>query len=315
MPTTLITGGAGFIGSHMCDLLLGKGHKVICIDNLITGSALNIKHLVNNKNFRFINHDVTKHIVLDEELDYVLHLASPASPVDFDKIPIQISKVGSLGTHNALGLAKAKKAVFLFASTSEVYGDPLVNHQPETYFGNVNPIGIRSCYDESKRFGEALTIAYHRKHNINTKIVRIFNTYGPRMRADDGRAVPTFINQALRNKPITIFGDGNQTRSFCYFSDLINGIYKLIVSDINEPVNLGNPDEYSILELAKKIIELTGSKSKIVFSELPPDDPKVRRPDITKAKKLLGWEPKIGLEEGLKKTIKHFEELIKIAHK
>ncbi|MAG08765.1 NAD-dependent dehydratase [Candidatus Woesearchaeota archaeon] len=311
MQTVLITGGAGFIGSHMCDLLLDKGYKVICMDNLITSSALNIKHLDGNKNFRFIEHDVTKHIDIEEDLDFVLHLASPASPVDFDKIPIQISKVGSLGTHNALGLAKHKKAVFLFASTSEVYGDPLVNPQPETYFGNVNPVGVRSCYDESKRFGEAITMAYHRKHKIDTKIVRIFNTYGERMRADDGRAVPTFISQALKNEPITVFGDGRQTRSFCYVSDLIEGIYKLMLSDINEPVNIGNPDEYSILELAEKIIELTGSKSKIIFSELPADDPKVRRPDIAKAKKELDWEPKVGLEEGLRKTIEYFKELEK----
>lgn len=306
--TVLITGGAGFIGSHLCDFLLDKGHHVICMDNLISSNAKNISHLKDNENFEFIEHDVTKPIKIEQDIHYVLHFASPASPVDFDKIPIQIAKVGSLGTHNMLGLAKLKKSVFLFASTSEVYGDPLVNPQPETYWGNVNSVGARSCYDESKRFGEALTMAYHRKHGIDTKIVRIFNTYGPRMRAEDGRAVPTFINQALKNKEITIFGDGKQTRSFCYVSDLIKGIYKLMISDINEPVNIGNPDEYSILELAEKIIELTGSSSNIVFKELPVDDPKVRRPDITKAKKELNWEPEIGFEEGLKKAIDWFKQ-------
>jgi len=304
----LITGGTGFIGSHLCDFLIDKGYYVICLDNLISGDRRNIKHLKDNKNFEFIEYDITKPIKIEKDIHYVLHLASPASPVDFDKIPIQIAKVGSLGTHNMLGLAKLKKAVFLFASTSEVYGDPLVNPQPESYFGNVNPVGVRSCYDESKRFGEALTMAYHRKHKINTKIVRIFNTYGPRMRADDGRAVPTFIGQALKNEPITVFGDGKQTRSFCYVSDLIEGIYRLMKSDINEPVNIGNPDEYSILELAEKIIKLTNSKSEIIFKGLPPDDPKVRRPDITKAKNGLEWEPKVKLEEGLKKTIECFKQ-------
>jgi dTDP-glucose 4,6-dehydratase len=308
MPRTLITGGAGFIGSHLCDFLLEKGHEVICVDNLITASTKNITHLKTKINFTYVNHDVTKPIKIEGKLDYVLHLASPASPIDFDKIPIQIAKVGSLGTHNALGLAKDKKAIFLFASTSEIYGDPLVNPQPETYFGNVNPIGIRSCYDESKRFGEALTMAYHRKHKIDTKIVRIFNTYGPRMRVDDGRAVPTFINQALKNEPITVFGNGKQTRSFCYISDLIEGIYKLMISDVNEPINIGNPDEYTILELAKKIIKLTKSRSEIVFKELPQDDPKVRRPDIAKANELLNWQPRVSLEKGLKNTIGFFKE-------
>ena len=304
----LITGGAGFIGSHLCDFLVDKGYYVICMDNFISSDNKNIQHLDKNKNFEFIEHDVTKPIKISKDIHYILHFASPASPVDFDKIPIQIAKVGSLGTHNMLGLAKLKKAVFLFASTSEVYGDPLVNPQPESYFGNVNCVGARSCYDESKRFGEALTMAYHRKHNINTKIARIFNTYGARMRADDGRAVPTLINQALKNKPITVFGDGKQTRSFCYIADLIEGIYKLMKSDINEPINIGNPDEYSILELAEKIIKLTKSKSTIVFKESLPDDPKVRRPDIKKAKTLLGWEPKVKLDEGLRKTIEYFKQ-------
>ena len=306
MKTVLITGGAGFIGSHLCDYLLEKGYKVICMDNLVTGNAKNIEHLKSNENFTYIEYDVTKHITLKEDLDYVLHFASPASPVDFDKIPIKIAKVGSLGTHNALGLAKDKNAIFMLASTSEVYGDPLVNPQPETYWGNVNSIGTRSCHDESKRFGEAITMAYHRVHGINTKILRIFNTYGTRMRADDGRAVPTFINQALKNEPITIFGDGKQTRSFCFVSDEVEGIYRLMTSDINNPVNIGNPLEISILQLAEKIIELTNSKSEIVFKPLPEDDPKVRRPDIAKAKKELDWEPKVGLEEGLKKTIEFF---------
>tara|TARA_Y100000310_G_scaffold181675_1_gene181682 strand:- start:4091 stop:5026 length:936 start_codon:yes stop_codon:yes gene_type:complete len=311
MKTILITGGAGFIGSHLCDYLLEKGYKVICMDNMITGNAKNIEHLKENENFTYIEHDVTKHITIEEDLDYVLHFASPASPVDFDKIPIKIAKVGSLGTHNALGLAKDKNAIFMLASTSEVYGDPLVNPQPETYWGNVNSIGTRSCYDESKRFGEAITMAYHRIHGINTKILRIFNTYGTRMRADDGRAVPTFINQALKNEPITIFGDGKQTRSFCFVSDEVEGIYRLMTSDINNPVNIGNPLEISILQLAEKIIELTNSKSEIVFKPLPSDDPKVRRPDITKAKKELDWEPKVELEEGLKKTIEYFKTMHK----
>ena len=311
MKTILITGGAGFIGSHLCEYLLSEGYRVICMDNFITGNAKNIGHLKQNENFVFVEQDVTNNIDIEEDIDYVLHFASPASPVDFDKIPIKIAKVGSLGTHNALGLAKAKKAVFLFASTSEVYGDPLVNPQPETYWGNVNSVGTRSCYDESKRFGEALTMAYHRKHKIDTKIIRIFNTYGPKMRADDGRVVPTFINQALENKPITIFGDGSHTRSFCFVSDEVEGICKLMVSNLNEPVNIGNPTEISILQLAEKIVELTGSKSEIVFKPLPDDDPKVRRPDIAKAKKELDWGPKVELEEGLRKTIEYFKGLSK----
>jgi len=306
----LVTGGAGFIGSHLCDLLIKKGHYVICMDNFLSSRKENISHLEKNKNFELIVHDVTKPIKIGKKIDYVLHLASPASPVDFDKIPIQIAKVGSLGTHNMLGLAKLKNAKFLFASTSEVYGDPDINPQPESYWGNVNPIGVRSCYDESKRFGEAITMAYHRKHKIDTKIVRIFNTYGPRMRADDGRAVPTFISQALKGEDITIFGDGKQTRSFCYVSDEIDGIYKLMGSKINEPVNIGNPDEFTILELAEKIVKLTGSKSKIVFKKLPQDDPKQRRPDITKAKKELKWNPSIRVDEGLKKTIEWFKQYV-----
>ncbi len=307
MQTILITGGAGFIGSHLCEFLLGKGYKVIAMDNLITGDMSNIGHLRSNKNFSYIHHDVSKHIVVNEDLDYVLHFASPASPIDYQKIPIQTLKVGSLGTHNTLGLALAKKATYLLASTSEVYGDPLVNPQPETYWGNVNPVGLRGCYDESKRFAEALTMAYHRIHKLDTKIVRIFNTYGPKIRKDDGRVVPNFINQALKNKPITVNGDGKQTRSFCYVSDLVDGIYKLMLSKINDPVNIGNPEEHTILEFAEIINRLAKSKSRIVFKPLPADDPHVRCPDISKAKKELGWGPKIGLIGGLKKTIEWYK--------
>jgi len=308
MKTILITGGAGFIGSHLCNFLLHKNFRIICVDNLITGNKENIEHLLNNKNFKFINHDVSKHIKIDENLDYVLHFASPASPIDYQKIPIQTLKVGSLGTHNTLGLVLAKKAKYMLASTSEVYGDPLVNPQPETYWGNVNPVGPRGCYDESKRFAEALVMAYHRIHKVDIRIIRIFNTYGPRMRKEDGRAVPNFINQALSNKAITVYGDGKQTRSFCYVSDLIEGIYKLMISNINEPVNLGNPDEHTILELAEIIKKLTNSKSKTEFKDLPVDDPHVRRPDISKAKKDLEWEPKISLKDGLQKTIDWFNK-------
>lgn len=308
MKTVLITGGAGFIGSHLCDFLLEKGFKVLCMDNLITGNLKNIKHLKDNPNFKFINHDVSKHIDIKEDLDFILHFASPASPIDYQKIPIQTLKVGSLGTHNTLGLALAKKATFFLASTSEVYGDPLVKPQPESYWGNVNPVGPRGCYDEAKRFSEAITMAYHRIHNVDTKIVRIFNTYGPRMRIDDGRVVPAFLSQALKNEPLTVFGDGKQTRSFCYVSDLVNGIYKLMLSDINDPVNLGNPEERTILEFAEKVLEVTASKSKIDFKPLPIDDPKVRCPDISKAKELLGWQPEVSLEDGLKKTIDFFKE-------
>src|SRR3989338_9027615 len=307
MDNVLVTGGAGFIGSHLCDFLIGKGFRAICMDNLITGNADNIKHLEKNRNFRFINHDISKHIKIDDDLGFVLHFASPASPEDYQKIPIQTLKAGSLGTHNTLGLALAKKSKYLLASTSEVYGDPLVNPQPDSYWGNVNPVGVRGCYDEAKRFSEALTMAYHRIHRLDTKIARIFNTYGERMRLDDGRVVPNFIVQSLKNEPITVYGDGHQTRSFCYISDLIEGIYKLMLSEINEPVNLGNPDEHTIMDFAKIITELTGSKSDIILSPLPEDDPKVRSPDISKAKKTLGWEPKIKLKEGLKRTIEYFK--------
>jgi dTDP-glucose 4,6-dehydratase len=306
--TVLITGGAGFIGSHLCDFLLNKNFKIICVDNLITGNKKNIEHLSNNQNFKFINQDISKHITINENLDYILHLASPASPVDYQKIPIQTLKVGSLGTHNTLGLALVKKAKYLLASTSEVYGDPLVNPQPETYWGNVNPIGVRGCYDESKRFAEALVMAYHRIHNVDIRIARIFNTYGPRMSKDDGRVVPNFITQAVSNKPLTIYGDGKQTRSFCYINDLIEGIYRLMMSNINEPVNLGNPEEHTILEFAEKIKKITKSKSKIVFKDLPIDDPRVRCPDISKAKKILNWEPKFTLGNGLKETIEFFKQ-------
>ena len=302
--TILVTGGAGFVGSHLCDRLLEEGFKVICMDNLITGNLDNIKHLKNNKSFKFIRHDVSKRINIKGKFNYVLHFASPASPIDYLNYSIQTLKVGSLGTHNVLGLAKAKKAVFLLASTSEIYGDPLIHPQKESYWGNVNSIGLRGCYDESKRFAEALTMAYHRVHKINTKIIRIFNTYGPRMRLNDGRVVPNFIHQALNNKPLTVYGNGKQTRSFCYVSDLIEGIYRVMKSNINEPINLGNPGEFTILELAKLLLKLTGSKSKITFKPLPQDDPKQRRPDISKARKLLNWKPTINLEQGLKKTMK-----------
>ena len=308
MKSVLVTGGSGFIGSHLCEFLLGKGYKVMAMDNLVTGDIKNIEHLRNNRNLSFIRHDVSKHIAVNENLDYVLHFASPASPVDYQKIPIQTLKVGSLGTHNTLGLALAKKARYMLASTSEVYGDPLVSPQPETYWGNVNPIGVRGCYDEAKRFAEALTMAYHRIHKLDTRIVRIFNTFGPRMRLDDGRVVPNFISQALNGDDITVYGDGTQTRSFCYIADLIEGIYKLMLSNINEPVNLGNPNEYTILEFAKLIKRITKSNSKIVFKPLPIDDPKVRRPDISKAKNELKWQPKVKLNDGLKKTIKCFSK-------
>jgi len=306
MKIVLITGGAGFIGSHLCDFLLDKDYRVICMDNLITGSEDNIAHILQNKNFAFIKHDVTNYINIKGRLDYILHFASPASPIDYLELPIQTLKVGSLGTHKALGLAKEKKAVFLLASTSEVYGDPLVNPQPETYWGNVNPIGPRGVYDEAKRFAESMTMAYQRFHKIRTRIVRIFNTYGPRMRINDGRAVPAFINQALRNKALTVFGKGTQTRSFCYISDLVEGIYRLLLSDVSTPVNIGNPAEMTILDFAKQIIQITGSKSKIIFKPLPVDDPKVRRPDISKAKRELNWESVVNIQQGLRNTIRYF---------
>ncbi|MCK4533466.1 SDR family oxidoreductase [bacterium] len=304
----LVTGGAGFLGSHLCDRLLKDDHKVICLDNLITGSTDNIAHLSENENFKFVKYDVTNYIYVEGKIDAVLHFASPASPIDYLQIPIQTLKVGSLGTHKALGLAKEKKAIFLLASTSEVYGDPLIHPQPETYWGNVNPIGVRGCYDEAKRFAEAMTMAYHRYHQVEIRIIRIFNTFGERMRKDDGRAIPAFITQALRNKPVTVFGDGKQTRSFCYVSDLIEGIYKLLNSKTNEPVNIGNPNEMSLNEMAERIIDLTGSKSKIKYLPLPADDPKVRQPDINKAKELLNWAPQVNIEEGLKKTIEWFQK-------
>ncbi len=304
--TVLITGGAGFIGSHLCDLFLGKGYSVICMDNLITGSKKNIAHLLGNKHFKFVNHNVSTYISIPGKIDYILHFASPASPVDYLKYPIQTLKVGALGTHNALGLAKAKKAAFLLASTSEVYGDPLVNPQPEKYWGNVNCVGPRGVYDEAKRFAEAITMAYHRVHNVDTKIVRIFNTYGERMRKEDGRAVPNFINQALLNKPITVYGKGTQTRSFCYVSDLVDGLYRLLMSKVNDPVNIGNPSEYTLTEIACAVKKMTDSSSKIVFKPLPVDDPRVRCPDIRKAKRYLQWKPKVDLEYGLLRTIDYF---------
>ena len=305
----VITGGAGFIGSHLCDRLIKEGFKIICVDNLITGKVNNIKHLYRDKNFKFLNHNVTKYIDIKSRVNYVLHFASPASPEDYLKFPIQTLKVGSLGTHNALGLAKEKKAKFMLASTSEVYGDPLVHPQPESYWGNVNPVGVRGCYDESKRFAEAITMAYRRIHGIDTKIIRIFNTHGPRMRMNDGRVVPNFIYQALNNKPLTVYGKGNQSRSFCYIDDLIEGIFRLMNSKVNEPINLGNPNEFTILELARLVLKLTNSKSKIIFKALPEDDPKQRQPDITKAKKMLHWQPRVELEEGLKKTIEWFRAI------
>ncbi len=298
------------MGSHFCDFLLNKGHEVICMDNLITGSLENIAHIKNDK-FTFIKHNVTQHIKIDGPLDFVLNFASPASPIDYLIHPIPTLKVGSLGTHNTLGLAEAKRAVYLIASTSEIYGDPLTHPQKEDYWGNVNPVGPRGVYDEAKRFSEAMTMAYHRAHGLNTKIVRIFNTYGPRMRLKDGRAIPNFIYQALQGEDITVYGDGSQTRSFCYVSDLIEGIYRLVMSDMNDPVNIGNPREMTIKEMAEKILQATKSKSKILYTSLPVDDPKVRQPDITLAKKTLNWEPQVGLDEGLSATLEYFKAKVK----
>lgn len=303
MKTVLVAGGAGFLGSHFCEFLLKKEYRVICVDNLITGNEKNIEHLKQHKNFVYKKQDIITQFQVEEPIDFILNLASPASPIDYQKIPIETLDVGAIGTKNLLELAKEKNAVFLLASTSEVYGDPTVSPQKEAYWGNVNSIGPRSCYDEAKRFAEAITMAYHRVHKIRTRIVRIFNTYGPRMRNNDGRVVPTFLSQAVNNEPITIFGEGSQTRSFCYVDDLIEGIYLLMLSDTHEPVNIGNPNEFTIKELAKKVIALTNSRSKIIFKPLPQDDPKQRRPDITKAKTVLHWEPKIELDEGLKKMI------------
>jgi dTDP-glucose 4,6-dehydratase len=306
----VVTGAAGFLGSHLCDYLIGKGHAVIGLDNLITGSTRNIAHLAGNDRFKFIKHDVTEYIYVPGTVDAVLHFASPASPIDYLEFPIQTLKVGALGTHKALGLAKEKKARFLLASTSEVYGDPLVHPQTEDYWGNVNPIGPRGVYDEAKRFGEAMTFAYHRTHGVDTKIARIFNTYGPRMRSGDGRVVPNFITQALSGKPLTVYGDGKQTRSFCYVSDLIEGIYRLLISETNQPVNLGNPGEMTIIDFARKVLEITASTSDIVFERLPVNDPKVRQPDIGRAGEILSWRPAVTLEEGLTRTIAYFKQAI-----
>jgi dTDP-glucose 4,6-dehydratase len=306
MPTSLVTGGAGFLGSHLCEALLAKGHRVVCLDNLETGSLANIEHL-RSDTFAFLPQDLTVHVEVSEPLDFVYHLASPASPIDYLRLPLQTLKVGSHGTHNALGLAKVHRARFLLASTSEVYGDPQVHPQPETYWGHVNPIGPRGVYDEAKRYAEALTMAYHRQQGVDTAIVRIFNTFGPRMRPHDGRAIPTFIRQALEQKPLTVFGDGSQTRSFCYVDDLVRGLILLAESSEHMPVNVGNPDEKSLLELAENVIAVTGSSSPIVFEALPVDDPQVRQPDITRARQLLGWEPEVSLEDGLRRTLASLE--------
>ena len=310
MPRTLITGGAGFLGSHLCDRFLAEGHEVVCMDNLITGNPDNVAHLMGHERFSFVHHDVSTYVYLAGDVDYILHFASPASPIDYLQLPIQTLKVGSLGTHNLLGLAKAKGARLLLASTSEVYGDPQVHPQPETYWGHVNPVGSRGVYDEAKRFAEAITMAYHRYHGVETRIIRIFNTYGPRMRLDDGRALPAFMGQALRGEPITVFGDGSQTRSFTYVDDLVEGIYRLLMSDEAEPTNIGNPQEVSIKEFAEEVIALTGSDSTLTFQDLPSDDPKVRQPDITKAKAVLGWEPTVDRADGLKRTLDYFRERV-----
>jgi len=310
MERTLITGGAGFLGSHLCDYLLEKGHEVICIDNLLTGDMENVSHLLGHERFRFIRYDVTHYLHVDGPLDNILHFASPQVRIDYLKMPIQTLKVGSLGTHKALGLAKAKGARFLLASTSECYGDPLVHPQREDYWGNVNPVGPRGVYDEAKRFAEAMTMAYHRYHGVQVRIVRIFNTYGPRMRLNDGRALPAFMGQSLRGEDLTVFGDGTQTRSFCYVDDLVEGIFRLLNSEETYPVNLGNPDEITLLELARRVLAVTGSASGIVFRELPEDDPKVRQPDIGKARALLGWEPRVTLDEGLRRVLPYFRSKV-----
>ncbi len=313
MPRVLITGGAGFLGSHLCEKFIAEGFDVICMDNFITGSPDNIAHLFGNKQFSFIFHDVTNFIYVEGQLDYILNFASPASPIDYLKLPIQTLKVGSLGTHKTLGLALAKNARYLLASTSEVYGDPLVHPQTEDYWGNVNPVGYRGVYDEAKRFGEAMVMGYHRYHNLDTRIVRIFNTFGPRMRINDGRAIPAFISQALNDEPVTVFGDGTQTRSVCYVSDLVEGIYRLLLSDEVNPVNIGNPSELTMEELAREIVELTNSNSEIVYRDLPSDDPKIRQPDITRAQEILKWQPKIDRKEGLQKTIDDFRKRLKLS--
>jgi len=306
----VVTGGAGFLGSHLCDRMMAEGMRVVCIDNLLTGNINNISHLFGNEDFQFIKHDVTNYIHVPGPVDYILHFASPASPIDYLKLPIQTLKVGSLGTHKVLGLAKEKNARFLLASTSEVYGDPNIHPQTENYWGNVNPIGPRGVYDEAKRFGEAITMAYHRYHKVQTRIVRIFNTYGPRMRVDDGRALPTFLSQALRGEDLTVFGDGSQTRSFCFVDDLVDGIFKLLLSDETDPVNIGNPSEITIKEFAEELLKLTNSGSKIIYKELPEDDPKIRQPDITRARTILNWEPKIDRKEGLRITLDYFRSVI-----
>ncbi len=313
MTTSLITGGAGFLGSHLCERLLSEGHRVVCVDNLITGRLANIEALQVREDFRFVEHDVSKPFLIDEPLDYVLHFASPASPIDYLELPIQTLKVGSLGTHNALGLALAHGARFLLASTSEVYGDPLIHPQPESYWGNVNPVGPRGVYDEAKRFAEAMAMAYYRVHGLEVRIVRIFNTYGPRMRLKDGRVVPAFVQQALEGKPMTVFGDGSQTRSFCFVSDLVEGIWRLLMSTEKEPVNIGNPQEMTILQFAEAIRDLTDSKSSIAFRPLPEDDPKIRQPDIRKANERLGWQPEVSLEAGLAATVEDFRQRLAAA--
>lgn len=310
MPRTLITGGAGFLGSHLCDRFIAEGHHVVCVDNLVTGNPDNVAHLIGHDRFEFVHHDVSTFIYVAGALDNVLHFASPASPIDYLRLPIQTLKVGSLGTHNALGLAKAKGARFLLASTSEVYGDPQIHPQPETYWGHVNPVGSRGVYDEAKRFAEAMTMAYHRYHGVATRIVRIFNTYGPRMRLDDGRALPAFMGQALRGEPITVFGDGSQTRSFQYVDDLVEGIWRLLHSDEVDPVNVGNPDEVTIKEFAEEVVALTGSDSEITYEPLPADDPKVRQPDISRAAEALGWAPRVDRAEGLRRTLDYFRQRV-----